>query len=76
MRTPQKYYQICTVREDGTFGLFETHQFGDKGWFTTQEEAEEFINEYFWDHDPPQEKGGYDTLVILPIYTVKLKNVK
>lgn len=75
---PIKYYQIVTPGVDGVLRPFDVSQFGEgDGLFSTQEEAERFIEETF---DDAQEVGSFPPsykkdlgLSVLPVWLVRFK---
>jgi hypothetical protein len=75
---PVKYYQIVTPDPIGVLRPLEVNQFGEvDSFFSTQREAEQFIEDHFDDHQevgssPPSERVDI-VLSIVPVYLCRFK---
>ena len=73
---PVKYYQIQAVDpKTGILRPLEVHKFGEPdSFFETEEQAEKFIKEMFFNSQMDINKEVVDlVLVILPVFQVRFK---
>jgi hypothetical protein len=70
MNKPKKYFRICYIDYDKSIKPLETHQFSsiDNNWFDAESEAEQFIEEHFYDSDQDNSRHVDLTLLVLPVY--------